>query len=204
MIFERLVCTRNSFQLPRTDPILIQIPQTQKNIWNKTTIRSRICKSVSQQLVAIWAPPLALWSKIAHLYLAGHNVWGRGGTWCAAASAATSPVRQNGRHPFFGNPLIPPGPPLTTTEFRILKPSAVGLPALLIWCVKDAKAGECEVEPRKGVSSQTISLSSSEVWSLMYWSHGKKLAGVLILKSPFQICDIQTLEYSINQSLAEC
>ena len=144
----------------------------------------------------------ALWSKIAHLYLAGHNVWGRGGTWCAAASAATSPVRQNGRHPFFGNLLIPPGPPLTTTEFRILKPSAIGLPALLMWCVKDAKAGECEVEPIKGGSSRTISLSSSEVWSLMYWSHAKNLA--LILKSPFQICDIQTLEYSINQSLAEC
>ena len=143
-------------------------------------------------------------SEIAHLYLAGHNVWGRGGTWCAAASAATSPVRQNGRHPFFGNPLIPPGPPLTTTEFRILKPSAIGLPALLMWCVKDAKAGECEVEPRKGGSSRTISLSSSEVWSLMYWSHAKNLAEVLILKSPFQICDIQTLEYSINQSLAEC
>ena len=61
VILERLVlvCTRNSFQLPRTDPILIQIPQTQKNIW-QTTIRSRICKSSSQQLVAIWAPPAHL------------------------------------------------------------------------------------------------------------------------------------------------
>ena len=194
-----VVCTGNSFQLPRTDPILIQIPQTQKNIWNKTTIRSRICKSSSQQLW--WRYEHHQRIEIAHLYLAGHNVWGRGGTWCAAASAATSPVRQNGRHPFFGNPLIPPGPRLTTTEFRILKPSVIGLPALLIWCVKDAKAGECEVEPRKGGSSRTISLSSNEVWSLVCWS--QKACWSFNFEISFS--DLWHSNPGIfNQSLAEC